>query len=63
MSEYPVIVTSMGYGKFGGPRRELLNRVVSADELALTLEEAAMIVWSDFQQSPTKRLTITVERI
>lgn len=63
MSKYLVTVTTNGYGEFGNPRREIMRDKVDVDYLECALEDAALIGGADFQEYPTKRLTITVERI
>ena len=63
MTKYLVTVTANGYGKHGNPRREIMREEVDADYLRCALDDAAIIGGADFQAYPTKRLTITVERI
>lgn len=63
MTKYLVTVATDGHGKFGTPRREIMCEVVDADYLECALEDAALIGGADFQEFPTNRLIITVERI
>lgn len=63
MCKYIVTVTTNGYGEFGNPRREIMCEEVDAGYLECALEDAALIGGADFQEYPTKRLTITVDRI
>ena len=63
MTKYLVTVNAIGYGEFGNPRREIMRDEVDVDYLRCALEDAALIGGADFQEYPTKRLTITVERI
>lgn len=63
LTKYLVTVTTNGYGEFGNPRCEIMRKEVDAGYLECALDDAALIGGADFQEHPTKRLTITVERI
>ena len=63
MTKYLVTMNSIGYGRFGDPRQELLCEEVDSSELHILLADLAVIAEGTVLENPVKRLTITVERI
>lgn len=63
MTKYLVTMNSVGYGRFGDPRQELLCEEVDSSELYLLLTDIAAIAESAVLENPVKRLKIEVIRI
>lgn len=63
MTKYLVTMNSVGYGRFGDPRQELLCEEVDSTELYLLLADMAALADSEMAENPVKRLKIEVIRI
>ena len=63
MTKYLVTMNSIGYGRFGDPRQELLCEEVDSSELYLLLADMAALADSEMAENPVKRLKIEVVRI
>jgi hypothetical protein len=63
MTKYLVTMNSVGYGRFGNPRQELLCKEVDSTELYLLLTDMAALAESALSENPVKRLVIQVIRI
>lgn len=63
MTKYLVTINSVGYGRLGDPRQELLCEEVDSSELYLLLADMAAIAESAVLENPVKRLKIEVIRI
>ena len=63
MTKYLVTMNSIGYGRFGDPRQELVCEEVDSSELYLLLADLAAIAESAVLENPVKRLKIEVIRI
>ena len=63
MTKYLVTMNSVGYGRFGDPRQELLCEEVDSSELYFLLADMASIAKSAVLENPVKRLKIEVIRI
>ena len=63
MTKYLVTMNSIGYGRFGDPRQELMCEEVDSSELHLLLVDLAAIAESAVLENPVKRLKIEVIRI
>lgn len=63
MTKYLVTMNSIGYGRFGDPRQELLCEEVDSSEMYLLLADLAAIAGSAVLENPVKRLKIEVIRI
>lgn len=63
MIKYLVTMNSIGYGRFGDPRQELLCEEVDSSELYLLLADMAAIAEGAVKENPVKRLKIEVIRI
>ena len=63
MTKYLVTMNTIGYGRFGDPRQELLCEEVDSTELYLLLADMAALADSEMAENPVKRLQIEVIRI
>ena len=63
MTKYLVTMNSIGYGRFGDPRQELMCEEVDSSELYLLLADMAALADSEMAGNPVKRLKIEVGRI
>ena len=63
MTKYLVTMNSIGYGRFGDPRQELMCEEVDSSELYLLLADMAALADSEMSKNPVKRLKIEVVRI
>ena len=63
MTKYLVTMNTIGYGRFGDPRQELLCEEVDSTELYLLLADMAALADSEMAENPVKRLKIEVIRI
>lgn len=63
MTKYLVTMNSIGYGRFGDPRQELICEEVDSIDLYLLLADMAALADSKMKENPIKRLEIAVVRI
>lgn len=63
MTKYLVTMNSIGYGRFGAPRQELLCEEVDSSELYILLADLAAIAERAVLENPVKRLKIEVSPI
>ena len=63
MTKYLVTMNSIGYGRFGDPRQELMCEEADSSELYLLLADMAALADSEMAGNPVKRLKIEVDRI
>lgn len=63
MTKFLVTMNSIGYGRFGDPRQELMCEEVDSSELYLLLADLAAIAEGALLENPVKRLKIEVTRI
>lgn len=63
MTKYFVVVTAVGYGKYGNSPTDIMREEVDGDDLKWKLEDIALMGDSAFRDFPTRRLAITIDRI
>lgn len=63
MTRYLVTMNSIGYGRNGDQRQELICEEVDSIDLYLLLADMAAVADSKMKENPVKHVTITIDRI